>query len=50
MICKQCQERNFKKILKEADEAMKRYTRKLKEERKECLAKAKQKVITTKEN
>lgn len=39
MICKQCQERNFKKILKESKKAMKRYTNKLKKEIKNAKQK-----------
>lgn len=34
MICKKCQERNFRKIIEESKKAMKRYTNKLIEERK----------------
>lgn len=39
MICEECKRRNFKKILAEADKAMKRYTAKL---RKELHGKQKQ--------
>ena len=30
MICKECQEKKYKRMLAEADKAMKRYTAKLK--------------------
>ena len=36
MICEACRERQFKKILDEADKAMERYTKKLRKESK-CL-------------
>ena len=32
MICEACKERQFKKILEESKKAMKRYTKKLREE------------------
>ena len=48
MICKKCQERKFKKILKDSEEAMKRFTKKLKEEKK-CRIQANKKEIDLKE-
>ena len=41
MICKECQDKKYKRMLAEADKAMKRYTAKLKEESKK-YAKQKQ--------
>ena len=35
MICEECKERNFKKMIAESKEAMKRYTKKLREEKYE---------------
>ena len=37
MICEACKERQFKKILEESKKAMKRYTKKLREENKNGL-------------
>ena len=44
MICEACKERQFKKILEESKKAMKRYTKKLKEENK-CRIQAYKKAI-----
>ena len=48
MICEACKERQFKKILEESKKAMKRYTKKLKEENK-CRIQVNKKAIGLKE-
>jgi hypothetical protein len=48
MICEECKKRNVEKILKEADKAMSRYTKKLIEEKK-CRIQANKKAIDLKE-
>ena len=48
MICKKCKERQMSKILKEADKAMSRYTKKLIEEKK-CRIQASKRAIDLKE-
>ena len=39
MICEACKERQFKKILEESKKAMKRYTKKLREEKYDLSSK-----------
>ena len=36
MICEKCRKRDIKKIIAESKKAMKRYTKKLREEKYEC--------------
>ena len=48
MICEECKERHFKKMLAGADKAMKRYTKKIKEE-KICRIQVNKKVTGLKE-
>ena len=48
MICEACKERKFKKMIAESKKAMKRYTKKLKEENK-CRIQANKKAIGLKE-
>ena len=48
MICEECKERHFRKVLAEADKAMKRYTKKIKEE-KICRIQVNKKVTDSRE-
>ena len=48
MVCEKCKERQFNNILKEGREAMKRYTKKLKEENR-CRIQANKKATDLKE-